>query len=60
LKEGLGTHAPLCETVCLWVNVIQNGWEQTDDAPHSEALTKAMDKYHMKEGKSVFEYACSI
>jgi len=23
-----------------------------DDAPHSEALTQAMDKHHMKEGKS--------
>jgi len=34
------------------MNVIKNGWEKTDDAPHSEALTHAMDKHHMKEGKS--------
>jgi len=60
LKEGLGTHAPSRETVRLWVNVIKNGWQHTDDAPHSEALTKATDKRHMKEGKSVLEYTCSI
>jgi len=60
LKEGSGTHAPSCETACLWVNVIKNGWEQTDNAPNSEALTKAMDKHYMKEGKSVLERTCSI
>jgi hypothetical protein len=60
LKEGLGTQAPSCETVCLWVNATKNGQEKTDDAPHSGALTLAMDERHVKQGKSVLERTCSI
>lgn len=60
IEGGLGRHAPSCETVCLWVNVIKTGWEKTDDDPHSEALTMAMDKRYIKEGKSVLECTRSI
>jgi hypothetical protein len=42
------------------VNVIKTGWEKTDDVPHSEALTMAMDKHYIKEGKSVLECTRSI
>jgi ferredoxin len=35
-------------------------WLAADDAPHSEALTMAMEKRHMKEGRSVLECTCSV
>jgi len=52
-KEGLGTHARYHETVCRWVGAIQNGWEETDDACCSGALTLVTDEHHMEQVKSV-------
>jgi hypothetical protein len=48
LKEGLGKHASLYETVCPSVNSIKNGWEETDDAHRSGVPTSVMDKCHME------------
>ena len=49
LKEGLGTYVSSYETVCLWVNAIKNGWEDTDDAPHSGAPTMATNECQVKK-----------
>jgi len=55
LKEGLGTHASSYETVCQWVNVFKNGWEETDDASRSGAPTSATDECRVEQVKSVHE-----
>jgi len=58
LKVGLGTLATSHETVCQWVNSINNG-KETDNAPCSGAPTSATDECHVEQVKSVLEHACS-
>ena len=48
LKEGLGKHASLYETVRPWVNSIKNGWEETDDAHRSGVPTSVTGECHME------------
>jgi hypothetical protein len=42
------------------VNTIKNGWEETDNAPHSEIPTSVTDGRHMEQVKSVQEQTNSI
>lgn len=60
LKEGLGTHAPLYQTVCRWVYAIKNDQEETDSAPHSVATMSVMNECHMEQVKSVLVHIHSI
>jgi hypothetical protein len=60
LKEGLGTHAALYETVCQWMNAVKNSWEGTDNAPRSGVPTWATDECHVEHMKSVRECMHSI
>jgi hypothetical protein len=53
LKEGLETHASSYKTVYWLVNIIKNGWKETDSAPHSGTPILATDECHIEQVKSV-------
>jgi len=59
-KEGLGTHAPSCETVHWWVSANKNGWEETDSILRNGAAASLTDEHLGKKVKSVLEHMRSI
>jgi hypothetical protein len=56
LKEGLRLHV----TVCVFVNAIKNGWEETDDSPYKGAPTLVTNGYHVGQVKSVREHPVGV